>query len=247
MTGKFIQGKENKRESWKNDVYPLLFKSLQHSTFSKLVNKAFPKAVFDEKEIEYCLNLIQGTLRYREKNRPSTVQIQGHAFVSNFSNRKDLFEPDFMWRKFLSPSSSFEESISLKNDLLSLGEYKNVVIKSEDNFDVEAHLQNIIEKAPKFNQGFPCSSKTSGEDISTVIQDVIDVGEQIKNLSSRNKPLAVVDGSGDNDGIAEMRKNEALDDSKKNTNGKKTLRLWCSQIWKRIRNGFLRSCHQKMK
>ena len=73
VTGKFIQGKENKRESWENDFYPLLFKSFQHPTFSKLVNKAFPKTVFDAKKIEYCLNLIQGTLTYREKNRPSTV------------------------------------------------------------------------------------------------------------------------------------------------------------------------------
>ena len=96
MTEKFIQGKENKRKSWENDAYPLLFKSLQHPIFSKLVNKAFPKADFDEKEIEYCPNLMQGTLRYRGKNRPSTVQIQGHAFVTNFSNRKDLFESDFM-------------------------------------------------------------------------------------------------------------------------------------------------------
>ena len=77
-----------------------------------------------------------------------------------------------------------------------------MVIKSEDNIDVEAHLQNIIEKAPKGNQCFSCCSKTSNDDILTVIQDIIDVGEENKNLPSRNKPLAVVDGNGDNDRAA---------------------------------------------
>ena len=81
MTGKIIQSKENKRESWEKHTYPFLFKSFKLPTFIKLVNKTIPKTAFDEKEIECCLNLIKVSLRYREKNRPSAVQIQGHACV----------------------------------------------------------------------------------------------------------------------------------------------------------------------
>ena len=52
MTRKFIKIKKNKRESWEKDIYPLLFKSLEYSTFSKLVNKAFPKVSLDETDIK---------------------------------------------------------------------------------------------------------------------------------------------------------------------------------------------------
>ena len=45
MTRKFFHIKKNKRESWEKDVYLLLFKSLQHSTFSKLVNKVLPMSL----------------------------------------------------------------------------------------------------------------------------------------------------------------------------------------------------------
>ena len=72
----------------------------------------------------------------------------------------------------------------------------------------------------------------------TTFQDIIDVGEENKKLPCRNKSLAVADGSGDNDRVAKVWNNKVLGDSKQNISGKKTLRVWRNQIWKRIQNGF---------
>ena len=92
MTGKFLQIKKNKRESWEKDIYRLLFKSLEYSTFSKLVNEAFPKisrylrkfleVALDETDIKHWLNLIQDILRYETKDR-SSLRIQEHILMAH--------------------------------------------------------------------------------------------------------------------------------------------------------------------
>ena len=85
----------------------MLFKSLQHSTFSKLANEAFPKVSFDETNIKRWLNLIQSILRYKAEDRPSAVRIHEHPLISHFSYKRILLEPDFMWMKFILPSPNF--------------------------------------------------------------------------------------------------------------------------------------------
>ena len=84
MTRKFFQIKKNKRESWEKDIYPLLFKSLQYSMFSELVNKAFSKVSYGETNIKSWLNLIQGVLRYKAEDRLSAARIHEHPLMAHF-------------------------------------------------------------------------------------------------------------------------------------------------------------------
>ena len=52
------------------NIFPLAFKSLGCSPFSKLVNKDIPKFSLDDADIKLWLNLIQGILRCETKDRP---------------------------------------------------------------------------------------------------------------------------------------------------------------------------------
>ena len=156
--------------------YPLLFESLEYSTFSKLI-KAFPKVSLDETDVKHWLNLLQGILRYKTKDKPSVARIQEHSLMFYFCNKKYYLNQILCGRNFFFcfedisnavlindiPDVNFfnstKESVEvrgMKNDLPTAGDTgkSSVLMTLEKNSDfvtsdVDARLQGIAVKATK--------------------------------------------------------------------------------------------------
>ena len=106
--------------------------------------------------------------------------------MSHFYNKKILFEPDFIWKKFLSlcfkdfsnavltndildanfltVAKESAEIESIENDLPAVGNTrKSLVLMASENesdlatSDVNTHLQGIVLKSVKKDRFFPCS------------------------------------------------------------------------------------------